>query len=181
MYLFYSRFKILYVKRHRFYDVDEGSITIDDRDIRSLNSSYLRGNVLGYINQEPTLFATSVMENIRYGRQDATDEEVKHKSIEYIKYLSAAVQNILHRLINLGHRGSQRSECARIHNEVPGQLRDRGWRKRHATLWWTKATGCYRQSLVETTVCFNSGRSNKVGITRGSYDLSWYLSTCPCV
>lgn len=60
----------------RFYDVDEGSITIDDRDIKSLNSSYLRGNVLGYINQEPTLFATSILENIRYGRQDATDEEV---------------------------------------------------------------------------------------------------------
>lgn len=60
----------------RFYDVDEGSITIDGRDIRSLNSSYLRGNVLGYINQEPILFATSIMENIRYGRQNATDEEV---------------------------------------------------------------------------------------------------------
>ncbi|XP_011881722.1 PREDICTED: ATP-binding cassette sub-family B member 8, mitochondrial-like [Vollenhovia emeryi] len=60
----------------RFYDVDEGSITIDGRDIRSLNSSYLRGSVLGYINQEPTLFATSVMENIRYGRPCATDEEV---------------------------------------------------------------------------------------------------------
>ncbi|XP_011338848.1 ATP-binding cassette sub-family B member 8, mitochondrial isoform X2 [Ooceraea biroi] len=60
----------------RFYDVDEGSITIDGRDIRSLNSSYLRGRVLGYINQEPTLFATSIMENIRYGRQDATDGEV---------------------------------------------------------------------------------------------------------
>ncbi|EFN88772.1 ATP-binding cassette sub-family B member 8, mitochondrial [Harpegnathos saltator] len=60
----------------RFYDVDEGSITIDGRDIKSLNSSYLRGSVLGFINQEPTLFATSIMENIRYGKQDATDEEV---------------------------------------------------------------------------------------------------------
>ncbi|KAM0730109.1 Mitochondrial potassium channel ATP-binding subunit [Formica fusca] len=60
----------------RFYDVDEGSITIGGRDIRSLNSSYLRGNVFGYINQEPTLFATSIMENIRFGRQNATDEEV---------------------------------------------------------------------------------------------------------
>ncbi|XP_012231551.1 mitochondrial potassium channel ATP-binding subunit isoform X2 [Linepithema humile] len=60
----------------RFYDVEEGSITIDGRDIRSLNSSYLRGCVFGYINQEPTLFATSIMENIRYGKQEATDEEV---------------------------------------------------------------------------------------------------------
>ncbi|XP_070515194.1 mitochondrial potassium channel ATP-binding subunit isoform X2 [Cardiocondyla obscurior] len=59
----------------RFYDVDKGSINIDGRDIRSLNSSYLRGRVLGYINQEPTLFATSIMENIRYGRPNATNEE----------------------------------------------------------------------------------------------------------
>lgn len=57
--------------------MDEGSITIDGRDIKSLNSSYLRGSVLGFINQEPTLFATSIMENIRYGKQDATDEEVR--------------------------------------------------------------------------------------------------------
>lgn len=57
--------------------MDEGSIIIDGRDIRSLNSSYLRGSVLGFINQEPTLFATSIMENIRYGKQGATDEEVR--------------------------------------------------------------------------------------------------------
>lgn len=90
---------------YRFYDVDEGSIIIDGRDIRSLNSSYLRGNVLGYINQEPTLFATSIMENIRYGRQDATDEEVK-KRIEININILIYIQNILHNLINLGHRGS---------------------------------------------------------------------------
>lgn len=68
---------LIYTQLYRFYDVDEGSITIDGRDIRSLNPNYLRGSVLGYINQEPTLFATSIMENIRYGRQDATDEEVR--------------------------------------------------------------------------------------------------------
>lgn len=75
----YKNLYIKFIKWYRFYDVDEGSITIDGRDIRSLNSSYLRGSVLGYINQEPTLFATSIMENIRYGRQDATDEEVRTK------------------------------------------------------------------------------------------------------
>lgn len=76
VFLLCEMYKNLYVKWNRFYDIDEGSITIDDRDIRSLNSSYLRSNVLGYINQEPILFATSIMENIRYGRQDATNEEV---------------------------------------------------------------------------------------------------------
>ncbi|XP_076238372.1 mitochondrial potassium channel ATP-binding subunit [Calliopsis andreniformis] len=60
----------------RFYDVDEGSIAIDGKDLRSLNAGYLRGNVLGYIDQEPILFATSIMENIRYGKQDASDEDV---------------------------------------------------------------------------------------------------------
>ncbi|XP_053996534.1 mitochondrial potassium channel ATP-binding subunit [Hylaeus anthracinus] len=60
----------------RFYDVDEGSITIDGKDVRSLNAGYLRGNVLGYIDQEPILFATSILENIRYGKQDATDADV---------------------------------------------------------------------------------------------------------
>lgn len=79
MCILHEIYKHLYVKWYRFYDVDEGSITIDGQDIRSLNSSYLRGNVLGYINQEPILFATSIMENIRYGRQDSTDEEVSIK------------------------------------------------------------------------------------------------------
>ena len=64
------------IKYFRFYDVNDGSITIDDKDLKSLNAGYLRGNVLGYINQEPILFATSIMENIRYGKSDATSEDV---------------------------------------------------------------------------------------------------------
>jgi len=60
----------------RFYDVHGGSVRIDDEDIRNLNPSWLRGNLIGYINQEPTLFASSVMENIRYGNPEATDTEV---------------------------------------------------------------------------------------------------------
>lgn len=48
---------------------------IDGKDLRSLNAQYLRGNVLGYIDQEPILFATSIMENIRYGKPDATNED----------------------------------------------------------------------------------------------------------
>nr|XP_003704861.1 PREDICTED: ATP-binding cassette sub-family B member 8, mitochondrial [Megachile rotundata] len=60
----------------RFYDVNDGSITIDGKDLRSLNAGYLRGNVLGYIDQEPILFATSIMENIRYGNPDATNDDI---------------------------------------------------------------------------------------------------------
>jgi ATP-binding cassette subfamily B protein len=59
----------------RFYDVDEGSITIDGIDIRELTKESLRRQ-LGIVLQESFLFSDSVMENIRYGRLDATDEEV---------------------------------------------------------------------------------------------------------
>lgn len=60
----------------RMYDVGGGAITIDGTDIRSVNPKDLRGRVLGYIDQEPILFSTSIMENIRYAREEATDEEV---------------------------------------------------------------------------------------------------------
>lgn len=60
----------------RFYEVNKGKITIDGHDIKDLDPSWLRGRAIGFINQEPVLFATTVMENIRYGRPDATDTEV---------------------------------------------------------------------------------------------------------
>ncbi|GFO41725.1 ATP-binding cassette sub-family b member 8, mitochondrial [Plakobranchus ocellatus] len=60
----------------RFYDVSGGSITIDGHDLRQLDPAWLRGQAIGFITQEPVLFATTVMENIRYGRPEATDAEV---------------------------------------------------------------------------------------------------------
>ncbi|XP_006814132.1 mitochondrial potassium channel ATP-binding subunit-like [Saccoglossus kowalevskii] len=60
----------------RFYEVEGGCVMIDGHDIRSLDPSWLRGRVIGFINQEPVLFATTVKENIRYGRPEATDKEV---------------------------------------------------------------------------------------------------------
>ncbi|XP_013065801.2 mitochondrial potassium channel ATP-binding subunit-like isoform X1 [Biomphalaria glabrata] len=60
----------------RFYDVTAGTITIDGVDVRELDPAWLRGQAIGFINQEPVLFATSVMENIRYGKPTATDQEV---------------------------------------------------------------------------------------------------------
>lgn len=50
---------------------------MDETPLPLLDSSWLRGEVVGYISQEPVLFATSVMENIRYGKPAATDEEVR--------------------------------------------------------------------------------------------------------
>jgi len=59
----------------RFYDVTEGSIRVDGQDVRAVTQESLRRNV-GVVQQEVFLFAASVLENIRYGRPDATDEEV---------------------------------------------------------------------------------------------------------
>lgn len=59
----------------RFYDVQEGSIKIDGFDIRDVTSHSLREQI-GIVPQETLLFSTTVMENIRYGRLDATDAEV---------------------------------------------------------------------------------------------------------
>jgi ATP-binding cassette subfamily B protein len=58
----------------RFYDIDAGAITIDGVDIRAVQKSSLRRQ-LGIVLQDSFLFSGSVMENIRYGRLDATDEE----------------------------------------------------------------------------------------------------------
>ncbi|KAF5270865.1 hypothetical protein FQA39_LY08310 [Lamprigera yunnana] len=60
----------------RFYDVNKGKITLDGEDLKCLDPSWMRQDVLGYVSQEPVLFATSVLENIRYGRSESTDEEV---------------------------------------------------------------------------------------------------------
>ncbi|ORY06001.1 hypothetical protein K493DRAFT_333348 [Basidiobolus meristosporus CBS 931.73] len=60
----------------RFYEPQEGNIYLDGTPISELDPSWIREHV-GYINQEPILFATSIFENIRYGKPDATMEEVK--------------------------------------------------------------------------------------------------------
>ena len=59
----------------RFYDVDEGAIRIDGRDIRDVTQKSLRANI-GIVQQDVFLFANSVLENIRYGRPDATVDEI---------------------------------------------------------------------------------------------------------
>ncbi len=59
----------------RFYEVSAGRITIDGRDIQGVTLQSLRDSV-GIVQQEVLLFAGTIMENIRYGRLDATDDEV---------------------------------------------------------------------------------------------------------
>jgi len=59
----------------RFYEVDKGHISIDGTDVRNIKLDNLRQNI-GIVQQDVYLFAGSIRENIRYGRLDATDEEV---------------------------------------------------------------------------------------------------------
>ncbi|MBU1142318.1 MAG: ABC transporter ATP-binding protein/permease [Firmicutes bacterium] len=63
----------------RFYEPKEGSILIDGKDYRERSIHWLHSK-LGYVLQSPHLFSTTVMENIRYGRLDATDDEVIYAS-----------------------------------------------------------------------------------------------------
>ncbi len=60
---------------NRFYDIDEGEITIDGVNIKDIKRDYLRSHI-AMVLQDTHLFSGTVMENIRYGRPDATDEEV---------------------------------------------------------------------------------------------------------
>jgi len=59
----------------RFYDIADGSITLDDIDIRDISPDLLRKQ-FSIVQQNTPLFSGSAMDNIRYGRQDASDEEV---------------------------------------------------------------------------------------------------------
>jgi ABC-type transport system involved in Fe-S cluster assembly fused permease/ATPase subunit len=60
----------------RFYDVKGGSITIDGQDLRSVTLHSLR-EALGLVAQLPALFNQSILDNVRYGKLDATDEEIR--------------------------------------------------------------------------------------------------------
>jgi ATP-binding cassette subfamily B protein len=95
----------------RFYDVDEGRILIDGKDLRELCQDDLRRQ-LGIVLQDTFLFADTVMENIRYGRLDATDEEVVQaaklaNADRFIRYLPEGYHT------ELSERGSNLSQGQR--------------------------------------------------------------------
>ncbi|XP_076826866.1 ATP-dependent translocase ABCB1 isoform X2 [Brachyhypopomus gauderio] len=91
----------------RFYDPDAGEVTLDGRDVRSLNVRWLREN-MGIVSQEPILFGTTIAENIRYGREDATDEDIERavreaNAYEFISRLPDKLNTMV------GERGAQLS------------------------------------------------------------------------
>src|SRR5579871_719384 len=61
----------------RFYDVDEGRVLVDGVDVREMTQADLRAR-LGFVPQRAVLFSGTIADNIRFGKADATDEEVRH-------------------------------------------------------------------------------------------------------
>jgi ATP-binding cassette subfamily B (MDR/TAP) protein 1 len=79
----------------RFYDVHKGSVLIDGRDIRSYSLTHLRSQV-ALVSQEPTLFSGTVRDNIMYGDEHATEEEVTSAAMlanahEFIRYIQSSI------------------------------------------------------------------------------------------
>jgi len=111
----------------RFYDVDAGRITIDGVDIRDLKRSDLRRQ-LGIVLQDTYLFSETVMDNIRYGRLDATDDEViaaarMANADSFIRHLSHGYQTVLsERAGNLSQGQRQMLAIARAILANPGIL-----------------------------------------------------------
>jgi len=111
----------------RFYDIREGSITIDGHDIRDVTMRSLRENV-GIVQQDVFLFADSILENIRYGRLDATDEEVveaakrAHIHEEIIGFPDGYATNVGERGMLLSGGQKQRVSIARLFLKNPPVL-----------------------------------------------------------
>lgn len=65
----------------RFYDTDSGAVKIDGIDVRRISKQSLRKSI-GIVQQDVFIFADTIMENIRYGRPDASDEEVREAAVK---------------------------------------------------------------------------------------------------
>ncbi|MGH2460655.1 MAG: ABC transporter ATP-binding protein, partial [Chloroflexota bacterium] len=61
----------------RFYDVSQGRVLVDGVDVREMTQDELRAKI-GFVPQRPVLFSGTIAENIRYGKEDATEQEVEH-------------------------------------------------------------------------------------------------------
>ncbi len=61
----------------RFYDIDSGQILVDGVDVRAMAQEHVREKI-GFVPQKAVLFTGTIRDNIRYGKEDATDEEIRH-------------------------------------------------------------------------------------------------------
>jgi ATP-binding cassette subfamily B protein len=61
----------------RFYDIDSGSVMVDGIDVREMPQEHVRSKI-GFVPQKAVLFSGTIADNIRYGKEDASDEEIRH-------------------------------------------------------------------------------------------------------
>ncbi|MCY6958084.1 ABC transporter ATP-binding protein [Clostridium brassicae] len=83
----------------RFYDIDSGSILIDDMDVREMSQESLR-NKIGFVPQKSVIFTGSIRENIKYGKDNASDEDVKcaaetAQAMEFISNMKDGFNSII--------------------------------------------------------------------------------------
>lgn len=83
----------------RLYDVTEGSILVNGIDIRNITQKELRSKI-GIIPQKAVLFSGTIADNIRYGKEDATEEEIKHaaevaQATEFISNMEEGLESII--------------------------------------------------------------------------------------
>ncbi|HEY7350446.1 MAG TPA: ABC transporter ATP-binding protein [Ktedonobacterales bacterium] len=83
----------------RFYDVDSGAILVDEVDVREMAQEHLRAKI-GFVPQKAVLFSGTVAENIRYGKEDASDEEIQYaaevaQATEFISEMKDGFQAVI--------------------------------------------------------------------------------------
>jgi ATP-binding cassette subfamily B protein len=102
----------------RFYDINEGRVMLDGVDVRDLTQAELRGRI-GFVPQQAVLFTGTVAANIRYGREDASDDDVRHAATvaQAIDFITAMPEQFASPIsqggINLSGGQKQRLAIAR--------------------------------------------------------------------
>ncbi len=102
----------------RFYDVDSGSVLVDSVDVRDMSQESLRSKI-GLVPQQAVLFSGTIAQNIRYGKEDATDEVVRHaaeiaQATEFIDEMAGGFDSVIAQGgINVSGGQKQRLSIAR--------------------------------------------------------------------
>jgi ATP-binding cassette subfamily B multidrug efflux pump len=83
----------------RFYDVDSGSILVDGVDVREMSQEHLRAKI-GFVPQKAVLFSGTIADNISYGKEDATEEELMHaadvaQATEFISEMNDGIYSVI--------------------------------------------------------------------------------------
>ena len=176
----------------RFYDVTEGSIEIDGIDVRKISHKSLSRR-MGLVLQEPFLFSGTVAENIRYGREDATDEEIEEAAQtvgahDFIMRLDERLRDVpararhepvgrsaaAHQLRARDHRAAAHPDPRRGDGERRHADRsDHPARAEHAARRTARRsssrTACRRSATPTGSSCWSTGASS----SRGSTTTCW--------